>query len=219
MQAGHPAGHQITNPIAIFVAIFTFPLVSMACLGQQGDACAAAIHVTSALLVGKAQVSAQSWSLFLRALVDMYSCVCPQPVCRVTQRQLNITVQKKESSWWERLTKQEKRPLFLAPDFDRWLDESDAEMELKEKVSPVGSEGLCCQLQSKDCCVVAQCWLMPAAEGLHLLPYTLAVLCADPFEGQINIRDASPGHCLFRKQGLVSTCTATVLFPEPQGWL
>lgn len=68
----------------------------------------------------------------------------------MTQRQLNITVQKKESNWWERLTKQEKRPLFLAPDFDRWLDESDAEMELKEKVSPVGT--LCCQLQSKDSC-------------------------------------------------------------------
>ncbi|XP_061451677.1 very-long-chain (3R)-3-hydroxyacyl-CoA dehydratase 3 isoform X2 [Rhineura floridana] len=52
----------------------------------------------------------------------------------MTQRQLNITVMKKESQWWERLTKQEKRPLFLAPDFDRWLDESDAEMELKAKV-------------------------------------------------------------------------------------
>uniref|UniRef100_A0ACB8E4I0 Uncharacterized protein n=1 Tax=Sphaerodactylus townsendi TaxID=933632 RepID=A0ACB8E4I0_9SAUR len=54
-------------------------------------------------------------------------------VCRVTQRQLNITVKKQESHWWERLTKQEKRPLFLTPDFDRWLDESDAEMELKAK--------------------------------------------------------------------------------------
>lgn len=61
-------------------------------------------------------------------------------------------MQKKESNWWERLTKQEKRPLFLAPDFDRWLDESDAEMELKEKVSPVGMCGLCCRLQSKDSC-------------------------------------------------------------------
>uniref|UniRef100_A0A8C1X4L6 Very-long-chain (3R)-3-hydroxyacyl-CoA dehydratase n=2 Tax=Cyprinus carpio TaxID=7962 RepID=A0A8C1X4L6_CYPCA len=27
----------------------------------------------------------------------------------------------------------QKKPLFLAPDFDRWLDESDAEMELREK--------------------------------------------------------------------------------------
>ena len=44
-------------------------------------------------------------------------------------------MQKKVSQWWERLTKQEKRPLFLAPDFDRWLDESDAEMELRAKVS------------------------------------------------------------------------------------
>ncbi|XP_069767941.1 very-long-chain (3R)-3-hydroxyacyl-CoA dehydratase isoform X2 [Narcine bancroftii] len=38
-----------------------------------------------------------------------------------------------ESKWWDRLTKQEKKPIFLAPDFDRWLDESDAEMELQEK--------------------------------------------------------------------------------------
>ncbi|XP_030433402.1 very-long-chain (3R)-3-hydroxyacyl-CoA dehydratase 3 isoform X1 [Gopherus evgoodei] len=59
--------------------------------------------------------------------------VMPRLVYKVTQRQLNITVQKKESTWWERLTKQERRPLFLAPDFDRWLDESDAEMELKAK--------------------------------------------------------------------------------------
>ncbi|KAM4893571.1 very-long-chain (3R)-3-hydroxyacyl-CoA dehydratase 3 [Sylvia borin] len=68
--------------------------------------------------------------------IEFLEPVEPKPVCRMTQRQLNITVQKKESNWWERLTKQEKRPLFLAPDFDRWLDESDAEMELKEKVSP-----------------------------------------------------------------------------------
>ncbi|XP_040499031.1 very-long-chain (3R)-3-hydroxyacyl-CoA dehydratase 3 isoform X1 [Ursus maritimus] len=54
-------------------------------------------------------------------------------VYKLTQRQVNITVQKKVSQWWERLTKQEKRPLFLAPDFDRWLDESDAEMELRAK--------------------------------------------------------------------------------------
>lgn len=98
----------------------------------------------------------QSQSLFLRAFVDVYSCVCPQPVCRVTQRQLNITVQKKESNWWERLTKQEKRPLFLAPDFDRWLDESDAEMELREKVSAADMWGLCSQLQSNDSCSPAR---------------------------------------------------------------
>lgn len=77
-------------------------------------------------------------------------------MCRVTQRQLNITVQKKESNWWERLTKQEKRPLFLAPDFDRWLDESDAEMELREKVSAADMWGLCSQLQSNDSCSPAR---------------------------------------------------------------
>ncbi|KFP22833.1 Very-long-chain (3R)-3-hydroxyacyl-[acyl-carrier protein] dehydratase, partial [Egretta garzetta] len=42
--------------------------------------------------------------------IEFLEPVEPKPVCRVTQRQLNITVQKKES-----------------------IDESDAEMELKEK--------------------------------------------------------------------------------------
>lgn len=59
--------------------------------------------------------------------------VKPQPVHRLTQRQVTITVTKEDSTWWPRLTKQEKRPVFLAPDFDRWLEESDAEMELKAK--------------------------------------------------------------------------------------
>lgn len=70
-----------------------------------------------------------------RAGVLTLSPAFSQPAYRLTQRQVNITVQKKGSHWWERLTKQEKRPLFLAPDFDRWLDESDAEMELRAKVS------------------------------------------------------------------------------------
>ncbi|KAF5925343.1 hypothetical protein HPG69_001787 [Diceros bicornis minor] len=65
--------------------------------------------------------------------LEFLELVKPEPVYKLTQRQVNITVQKKVSQWWERLTKQEKRPLFLAPDFDRWLDESDAEMELRAK--------------------------------------------------------------------------------------
>lgn len=47
---------------------------------------------------------------------------------------MNITVRKEQRGWWERLTAQERKPVFLAPDFDRWLDESDAEMEIREKV-------------------------------------------------------------------------------------
>lgn len=50
-----------------------------------------------------------------------------------TQRQVNITVLKEQRGWWERPTVQERKPAFLAPDFDRWLDESDAEMEIREK--------------------------------------------------------------------------------------
>ncbi|XP_062248234.1 very-long-chain (3R)-3-hydroxyacyl-CoA dehydratase-like [Platichthys flesus] len=52
---------------------------------------------------------------------------------RSTQRLVDIKIKKQEERWWDRLTLQEKRPVFLAPDFDRWLDESDAEMELQAK--------------------------------------------------------------------------------------
>lgn len=52
---------------------------------------------------------------------------------RSTQRQVNITLRKEQRGWWERLTLEVRRPVFLAPDFDRWLDESDAEMEIREK--------------------------------------------------------------------------------------
>ena len=143
----------LSSPTAITVATSAgLAFASMTWLGQQRDTCAAAARVSLAPVMGGAWAAIQSQRLFLGTFADVCSCVCPQPVCRVTQRQLNITVQKKESNWWERLTKQEKRPLFLAPDFDRWLDESDAEMELKEKVGPVGTCGLCCQLQSKGSC-------------------------------------------------------------------
>ncbi|CAK6950974.1 very-long-chain (3R)-3-hydroxyacyl-CoA dehydratase [Scomber scombrus] len=59
--------------------------------------------------------------------------VKPEVSHKSTQRQVNITVRKEQRGWWERLTKQERKPNFLAPDFDRWLDESDAEMEIREK--------------------------------------------------------------------------------------
>lgn len=50
---------------------------------------------------------------------------------------MNIVVRKEQRGWWERLSLQERKPVFLAPDFDRWLDESDAEMEIREKVRVV----------------------------------------------------------------------------------
>ena len=58
-----------------------------------------------------------------------------QCVHRSTQRQVNITVKKKQRSWWDRLTLEARKPIFLAPDFDRWIDESDAEREICEKVT------------------------------------------------------------------------------------
>ncbi len=60
--------------------------------------------------------------------------LCFQINHKSTQRQVDIKIKKQEERWWDRLTQQEKKPLFLAPDFDRWLDESDAEMELQAKV-------------------------------------------------------------------------------------
>ncbi|XP_056134559.1 very-long-chain (3R)-3-hydroxyacyl-CoA dehydratase-like isoform X2 [Lampris incognitus] len=59
--------------------------------------------------------------------------VKPEFSHKSTQRQVDVKIQKQTKCWWERLTLQEKKPLFLAPDFDRWLDESDAEMELQRK--------------------------------------------------------------------------------------
>ncbi|XP_027322403.3 very-long-chain (3R)-3-hydroxyacyl-CoA dehydratase 3 [Anas platyrhynchos] len=91
------------------------------------------ITITDNVLHFRAQGHGAKGDNIYEFQIEFLEPVEPKPVCRVTQRQLNITVQKKESNWWERLTKQEKRPLFLAPDFDRWLDESDAEMELREK--------------------------------------------------------------------------------------
>ncbi|XP_029008354.1 very-long-chain (3R)-3-hydroxyacyl-CoA dehydratase [Betta splendens] len=59
--------------------------------------------------------------------------VKPEVSYKSTQRQVNVTVRKEQRGWWERLIVQERKPVFLAPDFDRWLDESDAEMEIRQK--------------------------------------------------------------------------------------
>ncbi|KAB1277068.1 Very-long-chain -3-hydroxyacyl-CoA dehydratase 3 [Camelus dromedarius] len=92
-----------------------------------------AISITENVLHFKAQGHGAKGDNVYEFHLEFLDLVKPEPVYKLTQRQVNITVQKKVSQWWERLTKQEKRPLFLAPDFDRWLDESDAEMELRAK--------------------------------------------------------------------------------------
>lgn len=66
-------------------------------------------------------------------ILEFLEPVRPEISHRSTQRQVDIKIRKQEERWWDRLTLQEKKPLFLAPDFDRWLDESDAEMELQAK--------------------------------------------------------------------------------------
>ncbi|XP_014853053.1 PREDICTED: very-long-chain (3R)-3-hydroxyacyl-CoA dehydratase-like [Poecilia mexicana] len=69
--------------------------------------------------------------------------VKPEIHQKSTQRQVDIKIRKQDERWWERLTLREKKPLFLAPDFDRWLDESDAEMELQakeEKINKISVE-------------------------------------------------------------------------------
>ncbi|KAB0407161.1 hypothetical protein E2I00_013512, partial [Balaenoptera physalus] len=92
-----------------------------------------AISITENVLHFKAQGHGAKGDNVYEFHLEFLDLVKPELVYKLTQRQVNITVQKKVSQWWERLTKQEKRPLFLAPDFDRWLDESDAEMELRAK--------------------------------------------------------------------------------------
>lgn len=58
--------------------------------------------------------------------------VKPEVSHKSTQRQVNLTVAKQQRGWWDRLTLQERKPIFLSPDFDRWMDESDAEMEIQK---------------------------------------------------------------------------------------
>ncbi|XP_076027635.1 very-long-chain (3R)-3-hydroxyacyl-CoA dehydratase [Genypterus blacodes] len=65
--------------------------------------------------------------------LEFFSPVKPAVGYKSTARQVSVTVKKETHGWWDRLTAQERKPAFLAPDFDRWLDESDAEMEIREK--------------------------------------------------------------------------------------
>lgn len=65
--------------------------------------------------------------------LEFLSPVKPEVSHKSTQRQVNITVRKEQRGWWDRLTEQGRKPVFLAPDFDRWLEESDAENEIREK--------------------------------------------------------------------------------------
>ncbi|KAJ0069822.1 hypothetical protein NL108_015043 [Boleophthalmus pectinirostris] len=65
--------------------------------------------------------------------LELLQAVGSEVKVRSTQRQVNVTVQKLRPSWWGRLTAHQRKPVFLAPDFDRWIDESDAEMEIQEK--------------------------------------------------------------------------------------
>ncbi|XP_078736968.1 very-long-chain (3R)-3-hydroxyacyl-CoA dehydratase 3 [Lampetra fluviatilis] len=63
----------------------------------------------------------------------------PAASVRVTQREVAITLRKAAPAWWARLTSAERRPNFVMPDFDRWMDESDAEEELRlEEMKKIG---------------------------------------------------------------------------------
>uniref|UniRef100_A0A8D0GRJ0 Very-long-chain (3R)-3-hydroxyacyl-CoA dehydratase n=1 Tax=Sphenodon punctatus TaxID=8508 RepID=A0A8D0GRJ0_SPHPU len=100
---------------------------------ELSDVQSPSIAITDNVLHFKAQGHGAKGDNAYEFQLEFLEPVRPQLMYKATQRQLNITVQKEVHDWWERLTKQEKRPLFLAPDFDRWLDESDAEMELRAK--------------------------------------------------------------------------------------
>lgn len=65
--------------------------------------------------------------------LELLESITYQVQHKTTPRHVNITLKKNESKWWPRLTKQERKPKFICPDFERWLEESDAEKELIEK--------------------------------------------------------------------------------------
>ncbi|XP_074533651.1 very-long-chain (3R)-3-hydroxyacyl-CoA dehydratase [Halichoeres trimaculatus] len=97
------------------------------------DAQNISVHVNEKVLQFRAQGHGAKGHNEYEFSLEFLLPVKPEVRHKSTQRQVNITVQKEQRGWWDRLTAQERKPVFLAPDFDRWLDESDAEMEIKEK--------------------------------------------------------------------------------------
>uniref|UniRef100_A0A7N6B200 Very-long-chain (3R)-3-hydroxyacyl-CoA dehydratase n=1 Tax=Anabas testudineus TaxID=64144 RepID=A0A7N6B200_ANATE len=93
-----------------------------------------AVHVQENVLHFRAQGRGAKGQNEYEFSLELLLPVKPDVSYKSTQRQVNITVRKEQRGWWERLIVQERKPVFLAPDFDRWLDESDAEMETREKV-------------------------------------------------------------------------------------
>ncbi|XP_057691753.1 very-long-chain (3R)-3-hydroxyacyl-CoA dehydratase isoform X2 [Corythoichthys intestinalis] len=91
------------------------------------------VHVDDNVLHFQAQGHGAKGQNLYEFNLEFLSPVKTQVAHKSTQRQVNITVKKGQRGWWERLTKLERKPLFLAPDFDRWLDESDAELEIRQK--------------------------------------------------------------------------------------
>ncbi|XP_045892372.1 very-long-chain (3R)-3-hydroxyacyl-CoA dehydratase [Micropterus dolomieu] len=91
------------------------------------------VHVHEGVLQFRAQGHGAKGQNEYEFSLELLSPVKPEVSHKSTQRQVNITVRKEQRGWWERLTVQERKPVFLIPDFDRWLDESDAEMEVREK--------------------------------------------------------------------------------------
>lgn len=91
------------------------------------------VHVHEKVLQFKAQGHGAKGQNEYEFSLEFLLPVKPEVTHKSTQRQVNITVRKEQRGWWERLLVQERKPIFLAPDFDRWLDESDAEMEIREK--------------------------------------------------------------------------------------
>ncbi|XP_044050141.1 very-long-chain (3R)-3-hydroxyacyl-CoA dehydratase [Siniperca chuatsi] len=91
------------------------------------------VHVHEKVLQFRAQGHGAKGQNEYKFSLEFLLPVKPEVSHKSTQRQVNITVRKEQRGWWERLAAQERKPVFLVPDFDRWLDESDAEMEIREK--------------------------------------------------------------------------------------
>ncbi|XP_072290945.1 very-long-chain (3R)-3-hydroxyacyl-CoA dehydratase [Eucyclogobius newberryi] len=91
------------------------------------------VHASENVLVFRGQGHGAKGQNEYEFSLELLCPVKPEVKHKLTQRQVNITVQKQQHGWWSRLTAQERRPVFLAPDCDRWLDESDAEMEIQER--------------------------------------------------------------------------------------
>ncbi|XP_028305438.1 very-long-chain (3R)-3-hydroxyacyl-CoA dehydratase [Gouania willdenowi] len=89
------------------------------------------VHVHEKLLQFSAQGHGAQGQNEYKLSLDFLLPVKPEVSHASTHGEVNITIQKKERGWWERLTEQDSKALFLEPDYQRWQEEPEADAEVE----------------------------------------------------------------------------------------